>query len=124
MKSLGAMLGIALLLAVIATPALAEDDFPITGTYTENQICKGDGSDANVSRVKIGLKEIESSVFGICTIRNRKRDSSKFHVNVECKGPGGAVMVGEVTFTIRDANTLDFADQDNTYKAVLHKCQG
>jgi hypothetical protein len=33
-------------------------------------------------------------------------------------------MVGEVTFTIRDANTLDFADQDNTYKAVLHKCQG
>src|SRR5512134_2710044 len=84
MKSLGAMLGIALLLAVIAMPALAEDDFPITGTYTENQICKGDGSDASVSRVKIGLKEIESSVFGICTIRNRKRDSSKFHVNVEC----------------------------------------
>ena len=74
--------------------------------------------------MKIGLKEIESSVFGICTIRNRKRDGNKFQVNVECKGPGGAVMVGEVTFTIRDGNTLDFADQDNTYKAVLHKCQG
>lgn len=124
MKCLGAMLGIALLLVGAGTPALAEDDFPITGTYTENQVCRGDGSDASVSRVKIGPKEIESSVFGVCTIRNRKRDGNKFQVNVECKGPGGAVMVGEVTFTIRDANTLDFADQDNTYKAVLHKCQG
>jgi len=114
----------AVLLATAATPLRAQDDFPIVGTYTENQVCKGDGADAGVSRVKIGPKEIESSVFGICTIRNRKRDGGKFHVNVECKGPGGAVMVGEVTFTIRDATTLDFADQDNTYKAVLYKCQG
>jgi hypothetical protein len=118
------MLGIAFVLGVGGTPVLAEEDFPITGTYTENQACKGDGSDPGVSRVKIGPKEIESSVFGICSIRNRKRDGNKFLVSVECKGPGGAVMVGEVTFAIRDASTLDFADQDNTYKAVLHKCQG
>ncbi len=123
MKSLGAMVGIAVLLAAAAS-LRAEDDFPITGTYTENQVCRGDGSDANASRVKIGVKEIESSVFGLCTIRNRKRDGNKFAVSVECKGPGGAVMVGEVVFTVRDSNTLDFADQDNTYKAVLHKCQG
>jgi hypothetical protein len=124
MRCLGAMLGITVWLGGSGTPALAEDDFPITGTYTENQVCKGDASDAGASRVKISLTEIESSVFGICTIRNRKRDGNKFPVNVECKGPGGAVMVGEVTFTIRDANTLDFVDQDNTYKAVLYKCQG
>jgi len=123
-KCLGAMLGIASVLGVVGTPVLAEDDFPITGSYTENQVCKGDGSDPGVSRVKIGPKEIESSVFGICSIRNRKRDGNRFLVNVECKGPGGAMMVGEVTFSIRDANSLDFADQDNTYKAVLHKCQG
>ena len=35
---------------------------------------------------------------------------------------GHAVMLGDVKFTIKPDNTLDFADQDNTYKAVLHKC--
>jgi hypothetical protein len=118
------MLGIAVLLGVSGTSLRAEDDFAISGTYTENQVCKGDSSDANLSRVKISPKEIESSVFGVCTIRDRKREGNKFSVNVECKGPGGAVMVGEVSFTIRDSNTLDFADQDNTYKAVLYKCPG
>jgi hypothetical protein len=124
MKSLGAMFGLAVALGLAATPLRAEEDFAIAGTYTENQICRGDSLDTNVSRVKISLKEIESSVFGICTIRDRKREGNKFSVHVECKGPGGAVMLGEVSFTIRDSNTLDFADQDNTYKAVLHKCPG
>ena len=40
-------------LATLATPLLGEDDFPLVGTYTENQACKGDGSDSGVSRVKI-----------------------------------------------------------------------
>ena len=31
-------------------------------------------------------------------------------------------MLGNVVFTIKSDNTLDFADQDNTYKAVLYKC--
>jgi hypothetical protein len=31
-------------------------------------------------------------------------------------------MLGDVNFTIKDEKTLDFADQDQTYKAVLHKC--
>jgi hypothetical protein len=43
-------------------------------------------------------------------------------VHIECKGAGGATMLGDVTFTIKTDGTLDFADQDNTYKAVLHKC--
>ena len=30
-------------LAMLATPVLGEDDFPLVGTYTENQVCKGDG---------------------------------------------------------------------------------
>jgi hypothetical protein len=110
------------LAGIPATQLQSQEDFPIVGIYTENQACKNDGTDANVSRVKISVTEIESSVFGLCTIRDRKREGNKFGVHVECKGPGGAVMLGEVTFTIRDANTLDFADQDNTYKAVLYKC--
>src|SRR5262249_4506418 len=42
-----------LTLAALATPLHAADDFPIVGTYTENQACKPDGSDPGVSRVKI-----------------------------------------------------------------------
>ena len=123
-KCFGIVLGIVALAGVTAAQVHAEDDFAIVGTYTENQVCKNDPSDANVSRVKISPKEIESSVFGVCAILDRKREGNKISVHVECKGPGGSVMLGEVSFTIRDSNTLDFADQDNTYKAVLYKCPG
>jgi hypothetical protein len=123
-KSFVVVVATLVLAGMTATQLRAEDDFPILGTYTENQVCKNDGSDAGVSRVKISVKEIESSVFGICAILSKKREASKFMVHVECKGPGGSVMLGDVSFTIRDSNTLDFADQDNTYKAVLHKCPG
>lgn len=123
-KSFGVVVGILALVILSATQPRSEDDFAIVGTYTENQACKNDSSDANVSRVKISQKEIESSVFGLCTILDRKREGNKISVHVECKGPGGSVMLGDVSFTIRDTSTLDFADQDNTYKAVLYKCPG
>ena len=57
-------------LASLATPAVGEDDFPLVGTYTENQACKADSADSNVSRVKITPRDFES-VFGLCTILNR-----------------------------------------------------
>jgi hypothetical protein len=50
-------------LAALATPVHSGDDFPLVGTYTENQACKADGSDSGVSRVKITLRDIDS-VFG------------------------------------------------------------
>ncbi len=106
-------------LATLATPALGEDDFPLVGTYTENQACTG--ADANVSRVKISLREIDS-VFGLCSIIERKRTGNTFAVHVECKGPGGSQMLGDINFTLRDDKTVDFSDQDQTYKAVLYKC--
>jgi hypothetical protein len=108
-------------LAALGTAAPCEEDFPLVGTYTENQVCKGDGSDSGVSRVKITLEDIDS-VFGLCTILNKKRDGATFAVHVECKGPGGSQMVGDVNFTLRDDKTIDFSDQDQTYKAVLHRC--
>jgi hypothetical protein len=108
-------------LAALGTAAPGEEDFPLVGTYTENQVCKGDGSDAGVSRVKITLEDIDS-VFGLCTILNKKRDGATFAVHVEYKGPGGSQMVGDVNFTLRDDKTIDFSDQDQTYKAVLHRC--
>lgn len=108
-------------IASFAMPVLAEDDFPIVGTYTENQPCRGDASDANASRVKISPRDIDS-VFGLCTIVNRTRDGNTFAVHVECKGPGGSQMLGDISFTLRADKTIDFSDQDKTYKAVLHRC--
>jgi hypothetical protein len=110
-------------LAVIGISALADEDFPLVGIYTENQICKNDGTDANVARVTITAHDIDS-VFGLCTILNRKREGNTFAVHVECKGAGGAQMLGDINFTLRADKAIDFSDQDQTYKAVLYKCPG
>lgn len=105
----------------LATPVHAEDDFPIVGTYTENQACKADGADGGVSRVKITSRDIDS-VFGLCTILSKKREGATYMVHVECKGPGGSQMLGDVNFTPRADRTIDFSDQDQTYKAILYRC--
>jgi len=120
MKLAGRVLSI-VALAVLASPVQAEDDFPIVGTYTENQACKPDGSDPGVSRVKITPRDIDS-VFGLCTILSRKRQGATYVVHVECKSPGGSQMLGDVNFTPREDKAIDFSDQDQTYKAVLYKC--
>ena len=109
-------------LATASSALLAEDAFPIIGTYTENTPCAG--ADASVVRVKISASDIDSPILGLCSILEKKRDGDKFLVHVECKGPGGASMLGDVSFTSKADGTLDFADQDNTYKAVLYKCSG
>lgn len=120
MKLAGRLLSI-VVLAVLASQVQAEDDFPIVGTYTENQACKPDGSDPGVSRVKITPRDIDS-VFGLCTILSRKRQGATYVVHVECKSPSGSQMLGDVNFTPRDDKAVDFSDQDQTYKAVLYKC--
>lgn len=120
LKIAAGLLGV-VVIAPLATPVLGEDDFPIAGTYTENQPCKGDASDANASRVKITARDIDS-VFGLCTIVKKSRDGNTFAVHVECKGPGGSQMLGDISFTLREDKTIDFSDQDKTYKAVLHRC--
>jgi hypothetical protein len=106
-------------LATFATPVLGEEDFPIVGTYTENTPCTGDGS--NVSRVTITDRDIDSA-FGLCTILSRKRRGASFAVHVECKGPNGNQMLGDVNFTQRDDKIVDFSDLHQTYKATLYKC--
>jgi hypothetical protein len=106
-------------LATSATQVLGEDDFPIVGTYTENTPCVGGGSD--VSRVTITSHDIDS-VFGLCTILSRKREGASFAVHLECRGPNGNQILGDVSFTPRDDKTVDFSDLNQTYKAALHKC--
>jgi hypothetical protein len=112
---------VALATLTTASTSLSEDEFPLVGTYTENQPCTPDNSDPNVARVKITPSEIDSA-FGLCTILDKKREGNSFAIHVECKGPGGSQMLGDINFTIREDKTVDFSDQDETYKTVLHKC--
>jgi hypothetical protein len=107
-------------LATFATQVLGEDDFPIVGTYTENTPCTNGGAD--VARVTITPHDIDSA-FGLCTILSRKREGDTFAVRLQCKGPNGNQMLGDVNFTPRDDKIVDFSDLNQTYKATLYKCQ-
>ena len=108
-------------IAVLATLSLplAADDFPLVGSYTENEPCTAN-SPVN-SRVTITPTEIDSPM-GHCKILEVKRNGNTFTVQVECSGPAGNQMLGNVTFTVREDQTIDFSDQDQSYKSVLHRC--
>jgi hypothetical protein len=108
-------------LLVVNQPVLAEDDFPIVGTYLRDIVCKGNGSDRPDLMVTITPKRIESPM-GSCNILSRKRADRTISAHVECKIPGDQLILGDVTFTIRDNKTLDFEDQDHTSDATLHRC--
>jgi hypothetical protein len=116
--------GALVLIAIVATTlARAEDDFPITGTYLKDMACKGDGSQRPDLLVTITSKRIESSM-GVCSILSRKRTGRAIAVQVECKVSGDQLILGDVTFTIRDENTVEFEDQDHTSDGMLHRCGG
>lgn len=110
-------------LAVVAgaSAAIAEDNnFPLTGNYTQNVACKGDGSDPVAVRVKISAQEIVSNV-GTCTIIDTSRDGDTFTVRAECKFASGPLM-GNLSFKLLPDHTVEFVDRDGNYKAILHPC--
>jgi hypothetical protein len=109
------------LVAVLAWSAtVAADDFPLTGNYTQNVACKGDGSDPQFAKVTISPQEIVSNV-GVCTILDTKKNGDSIFAHVECKFPSGPLM-GDITFTPRPDKTIEFVDRDMTYKAILYRC--
>ena len=111
-------------LAMLLNSALAEGDFPIEGVYTQNEACRGDGSKQEFLRVKITSQDVSYSG-GICSIDTRQQDPDKVGMKVTCKFKSGAVLSSTISFTKRDNNTLDMAQQQGgTYKAVLHRCLG
>lgn len=112
--------GLAIATALIAGAADAEDDFPLTGNYTQNVACKGDGTDPATAKVTISPQEIVSNI-GVCTILDTKKDGDSIFAHVECKFAGGPLM-GDITFTLRPDNTVEFVDRDSTYKALLYRC--
>jgi hypothetical protein len=111
-------------LAVVASAlsgsAIAADDFPLAGNYTQNVACKGDGTDPAAVKVSISPQEIVSNV-GVCTVLDIKKNPDNYFAHVECKFAGGPLM-GDVTFTPKPNNTVEFVDRDSTYKAVLYPC--
>ena len=115
----GALALVALLL--MGGPIGAEDDFPIVGTYMRDIACKGNGSDRPDLLVTITPKRIESPM-GSCNILSRKRSGKVISAHVECKVSGDQMILGDITFTIRDDKTLDFEDQDHTSDATLYRC--
>ena len=108
-------------LLLVNQPVLAEDDFPIVGTYMRDIACTGNGSHRPDLLVTITQKRIESPM-GSCNILSRKRVGKAISAHVECKVPGDQLILGDVTFTMRDDKTLDFEDQDHTSDATLHRC--
>jgi hypothetical protein len=114
----GCLLALAAL--TFSNAAIAADDFPLTGKYTQNVACKGDGTDAETAKVTISPQEIVSNV-GVCTILDTKHNGGSILAHVECKFPSGPLL-GDITFTPRPDNTIEFVDRDGTYKAVLYPC--
>ena len=98
----------------------AEDDFPLTGSYTQNVPCKGDGSDPPELQLKISTQQIDSKV-GICTFLDTKRNGKSIDAHLECQFPVGP-LIGDVTFTLQSDNTVKFVDHDQNYRSVLYRC--
>src|SRR6202047_2269767 len=110
-------------LAVLMNCALAEGDFPIEGVYTQHELCPGDGSQQQFLRVKVTAQDVSYSG-GVCSIDSKQQDGDSLAMRVTCKFSSGAVMASAVTFTKKDNNTFDMAQNEGTYKAVLHRCPG
>jgi hypothetical protein len=104
---------------VNAATSLA-DDFWLLGNFTQNVPCKGDGTDPVEAKVAISPQQIESKI-GVCTFLDTKEESKSVKLHVECQFPAGPLM-GEITFTQKPNNTIDFIDRDKTYNATLYRC--
>ena len=96
------------------------DDFWLLGNFTQNVPCKGDGSDPAEAKVKISTDQIDSKV-GNCKFLDAKPDGKRVSTHVECQFPAGPLM-GDITFTQKPNNTIDFVDRDKTYTATLYRC--
>jgi hypothetical protein len=114
------VVSLAVTVSAVLCGAVSADDFPLVGNYTQNIACKGDGSDQPSAKVTISPQEIVSNV-GVCTILDKKTNGHSISAHVECKFAGGP-LIGDITFTPRPDNTIEFIDRDMTYKAVLHRC--
>ena len=88
--------GVTIVMTAGASAGPLPDDFWLLGNYTQNKPCKGEFLDA-------------------------KPDGNRINTHVECQFPAGPLM-GDITFTMKPNNTIDFVDRDKTYTATLYRC--
>lgn len=112
---------IALLLSFPAGAAWAVESLPIIGTYMQNRPCHGDGTDAKPLLVTIHEDDIVYRS-GTCTLSDKRVEGNKVSVRATCKTKSGAVLSGDITFTVRDDKNLEMVDRDKNYHAVLNRC--
>jgi hypothetical protein len=113
------------MLAVGATGARAQDsaaqERALQGSYTQNEACKGDGSDPAKKLVIIHEKQVDSN-FGPCTFADKKWDGKVLKANATCKNKAGSTFDVSLAFTLKDDNTVDFVEESSQYKSVLYRC--
>jgi len=115
-----AFLAISLLVAASAAALPASADEPVlTGTYTQNQACKGNGNDPK-KLVKINDKDVVSN-FGPCTFLSKETTGRTTKAPATCKSQSGEFDVALV-FTLKDDDTVDFLEESSNYKSVLYRC--
>ena len=116
----GALIGI---VALGASAAQAQDaaaqEKALEGTYTQNQACKGDGSDKKL--VVIRETQVESN-FGPCTFADKKWSGKVLKANATCKNKTGSTFDVSIEFTLKDDNTVGFIEEGSQYKSVLYRC--
>jgi hypothetical protein len=101
--------------------AVAEEVFVIEGTYLRNQICERDSKWPDARLVRITDQEIFHAG-GVCSIDDKRREAKTISMRVTCKFKSGAVLASSINFTLRDEKTVDMAQQDGSFKAVLNRC--
>jgi hypothetical protein len=106
---------------IAAQPAFPADEIQIEGTYRQEAPCVGDGSDPSLLMVTITPVDIKHGG-GECTLSDKRYADKKLTVHATCKFPAGIVLGSDITFTLRDDNTVAIEDQDKTFSAVLYKC--
>lgn len=111
----------ALMMVMIAGFAHASGDLSIEGRYIRNQPCHGNGSDPADLAVTISEKEIAHSG-GTCTIDSRRMDGDTLKLRLTCRFRSGSVLGADINFSRRDDNSLNMAQQDGSYRAVLYRC--
>ena len=100
--------------------ASLSDNFWLLGNFTQNVPCKGDGSDPVEVKVTVSATQIDSKL-GVCTFLDAKEDGKTLKAHVDCQLPSGPYM-GEIIFTQKSANVIDFADGNKAYTSILYRC--
>ena len=92
----------------------------LLGNFTQSAPCKGDGSDPAELKVRIAIDQIESKS-GVCKFIDVTPEGNRIKANMECQFPAGP-LIGDVTFTQKTSGSIDVADRDNNYTAILYRC--